>query len=176
MSARLDVGTSGVQRIRGELAAWNLATTAALVAPRRPAWRLWRPAERALTWGRELAPIIAELQTSGVTSAYGITKALNARLIPTVTGRGLWQVTHIKQVLARLGLLRTLKTGTRRDTLRAALVEAAHLTGREAAMALNARGITTLNGALWNSATVLAWRIRLAIKNTKRAAASTVAK
>jgi hypothetical protein len=131
---------------------------------------------RADARATEVVPIIAELRATGVTSPYGIAKALNARRIPTATGRGRWQATHVRQVLARLGLLRTLKTGTRRDTLRAALVEAAHLTGREAAMALNARGITTLNGALWNSATVLAWRIRLAIKNTKRAAASTVAK
>jgi hypothetical protein len=112
----------------------------------------------------EVAPIIAELRASGVTSAYGIAKALNARRIPTFTGRGLWGVTHIKQVLARLGVLGAPKTRAGRDTLRAALVETANLTGHEAANALNARGITTLNGALWNSATVVAWRIRLGIK------------
>jgi hypothetical protein len=119
---------------------------------------------RADARATELAPIIAELRASGATSAYAIAKALNERGIPTFTGRGLWGVTHIKQVLARLGLLRTPKTRAGRDTLRAALVETANLTGGEAADALNARGITTLNGALWNSATVVAWRIRLGIK------------
>jgi hypothetical protein len=118
---------------------------------------------RADSRATEVSPIIAELRASGVTSTYGIAKALNERRIPTFTGRGLWQVTHIKRVLVRLGLLRRIKTKGTRDALRAALVETAHLTGREAADGLNARGITTLNGKLWNSATVVTWRIRFGI-------------
>jgi hypothetical protein len=51
---------------------------------------------RADAKATEVAPIIAELRASGVTSAYAIAKTLNARRIPTFTGRGLWQVTHTK--------------------------------------------------------------------------------
>jgi hypothetical protein len=124
---------------------------------------------RADARATEVVPIIAELRATGVTSPYGIAKALNARRIPTATGRGRWQATHVRQVLARLGLLRTLTARASRDTPRAALVETAHLTGPKAANALNARVISTLNDALWNSATVVAWRIRLGIKNTNPA-------
>jgi hypothetical protein len=119
---------------------------------------------RADARAADVAPIIAQLRASGVTSAYGIAKALNARRISTFTGRGLWQVAQIKRVLVRLGLLPPLRTRAGRDTLRATLVETAHLTGREAADVLNANGSTTLNGAPWNSATVVAWRLRLRIK------------
>jgi hypothetical protein len=133
---------------------------------------------RADARATEVAPIIAELRASGVTSIYGIAKALNARQIPTATGRARWQATQVKRVLARLeGArpptveigLRTLKAKARRDMLCAALVETAHVTGREAADALNARGIATLHGKPWNSVTVTAWRMRFGIENTNPA-------
>ena len=50
----------------------------------------------------ELAPIVAALWASGITSWYGIAKALNARGIPTATGRGVWLPRDVRRVLARL--------------------------------------------------------------------------
>jgi hypothetical protein len=50
----------------------------------------------------DLAPVIAELQASGVTSLRGIAKALNERRIPTVAGSGRWYHTQVGLVLARL--------------------------------------------------------------------------
>jgi hypothetical protein len=44
--------------------------------------------DRAERHATELAPIIAELRAAGVTSLYGIAKALNARGVPTATGKG----------------------------------------------------------------------------------------
>jgi hypothetical protein len=38
----------------------------------------------------DLAPVIAELRASGVTSLRGIAAALNERSIPTVAGSGRW--------------------------------------------------------------------------------------
>jgi DNA invertase Pin-like site-specific DNA recombinase len=49
----------------------------------------------------DLAPIIAELQAAGVTSLGGIAAALNARGIPTVSGRGEWQAVQVSRVLGR---------------------------------------------------------------------------
>jgi hypothetical protein len=46
----------------------------------------------------ELAPIIAELQAAGVTSLYGIAKALNARSVPTATGKGQWVIPQVRRV------------------------------------------------------------------------------
>jgi hypothetical protein len=50
----------------------------------------------------ELAPIVAALWASGITSWYGIAKALNVRGIPTATGRGVWLPRDVRRVLARL--------------------------------------------------------------------------
>jgi hypothetical protein len=50
----------------------------------------------------DLAPVIAELQAAGVTSLYGIAKALNDRGVPTATGRGTWAIPQVRRVLARL--------------------------------------------------------------------------
>jgi len=50
----------------------------------------------------ELAPTIAEIQASGVTSMRGIAMALNARNILTTTGRKKWQALQVRRVLARL--------------------------------------------------------------------------
>jgi hypothetical protein len=48
------------------------------------------------------APTIAEIRASGVTTLYGIAAALNARNVPTVTGRGEWRAVQVGRVLARL--------------------------------------------------------------------------
>jgi hypothetical protein len=50
----------------------------------------------------DLAPIVAELQASGVTSLRGIAKALNERGIQTPRGTGAWQAGTVAQLLARM--------------------------------------------------------------------------
>jgi hypothetical protein len=49
-----------------------------------------------------LEPTIAEIRASGVTSMRGIAMALNARNVPTPTGRKTWQTIQVRRVLARL--------------------------------------------------------------------------
>jgi hypothetical protein len=50
----------------------------------------------------DLAPVIAELRASGVTSLHGIANELNRRGIPTVAGPGRWYHTQVRRLLARL--------------------------------------------------------------------------
>jgi hypothetical protein len=50
---------------------------------------------------QDLAPIIAELPASDVTSLRSIAKALNERRIPTAAG-GRWHHTQVLRLLARL--------------------------------------------------------------------------
>jgi hypothetical protein len=50
----------------------------------------------------DLAPIVKELQASGLTSLRGIAAALNARGIQTPRGKGRWQAGTVNQLLARL--------------------------------------------------------------------------
>ena len=57
---------------------------------------------RANARAAELAPIIAELRAAGVTSVYGIAKALNARGVPTATGKRQREAVQVRRVLARL--------------------------------------------------------------------------
>jgi hypothetical protein len=57
---------------------------------------------RADARATDLAPLIAELRASGVTTLHGIAAALNARKIPTPRGRGEWQAPQVGRVLARL--------------------------------------------------------------------------
>jgi hypothetical protein len=68
----------------------------------KPAARLGNRKDRAERHAAALAPIIAEIRAAGVTSLYGITKALNARGVPTATGKGQWQDQGVRRVLARL--------------------------------------------------------------------------
>jgi hypothetical protein len=66
----------------------------------------FREIRRARTDRRvaDLAPLIAELRASGVTSLRGIAKALNQRGIPTVAGSGRWYHTQVDRLLARLAV------------------------------------------------------------------------
>jgi hypothetical protein len=57
---------------------------------------------RADARAADLAPLIAELRASGVTTLQGIAAALNARKVPTPRGRGKWQGSQVRRVLARL--------------------------------------------------------------------------
>ena len=49
-----------------------------------------------------LAPVVAELRASGVTSLRGIAAELNKRGIPTVAGAGRWRHVQVGRLLARL--------------------------------------------------------------------------
>jgi hypothetical protein len=49
-----------------------------------------------------LAPTIAEIRASGITTLKGIARALNARNMPTASGRKTWQAVQVRRVLARL--------------------------------------------------------------------------
>ena len=50
-----------------------------------------------------LRPIIAELRTEGARSMRAMADGLNARGIPTATGRGEWSGVQVRRVLARVG-------------------------------------------------------------------------
>jgi hypothetical protein len=49
-----------------------------------------------------LAPVIAELQASGVRSLRGIAAALNGRGVRTFAGKEKWQASQVRNLLARL--------------------------------------------------------------------------
>jgi hypothetical protein len=67
-----------------------------------PTRRMGSPYSARRREGADLAPIVKELQASGVTSLRGIAKALNERRIPTVAGSGRWYHVQVARVLARL--------------------------------------------------------------------------
>jgi len=50
----------------------------------------------------DLAPLVADIQASGVTSAKGIAHALTARSIPTPAGKATWTHVQVKHLLARM--------------------------------------------------------------------------
>jgi len=50
----------------------------------------------------DLAPLIAELQADSATSLHALATALNARKVLTASGRGEWQASQVRRVLARL--------------------------------------------------------------------------
>jgi hypothetical protein len=60
---------------------------------------------RADARATDLAPLIAELRASGVTTLQGIADALNRSGIPTPRGRGEWQAPQVRRVLVRLRFL-----------------------------------------------------------------------
>ena len=49
----------------------------------------------------DLAPVITELRSGGVTSLRAIAAALNARSIPTATGRGVWSAVQVRRTMTR---------------------------------------------------------------------------
>jgi hypothetical protein len=57
---------------------------------------------RAVARAANLAPVVKELQVSGVTSLNGIAEALNARGVPTPAGNGHWHATQVARLLKRL--------------------------------------------------------------------------
>jgi hypothetical protein len=49
-----------------------------------------------------LAPIVADIRASGITSWYGIAVELK-RGVPTATGRGKWEPGRVRRVMERAG-------------------------------------------------------------------------
>jgi hypothetical protein len=56
-----------------------------------------RARERAV----DLAPLLADLQSMGITTLRGLAAALSERGIPTASGAGRWQATSVNRVLQR---------------------------------------------------------------------------
>jgi hypothetical protein len=77
----------------------SVATPEAREAARRVT--MARADERALA----LAPIIAEIQASGITTPYAIAAALTRRGIPTARGHRVWTDCPVRNVLCRLDRL-----------------------------------------------------------------------
>jgi hypothetical protein len=50
----------------------------------------------------ELAPIVADIRHSGITSWYGIAMELNKRGVPTATGKGIWEPAQVRRLMERL--------------------------------------------------------------------------
>jgi DNA invertase Pin-like site-specific DNA recombinase len=57
---------------------------------------------RAASRAADIAPVINELQSAGVTSLRAIAAALNEKCIPTARGDGEWTATQVMRVLERL--------------------------------------------------------------------------
>ena len=51
----------------------------------------------------DLADIITSIQAEGVTSLYGIAKALTERGVPTARGHATWAPTQVARLLGRAG-------------------------------------------------------------------------
>jgi hypothetical protein len=49
-----------------------------------------------------LAPVLAEIKASGITTLGGTARALNERNIPTARGQGSWQAVQVQRVLERI--------------------------------------------------------------------------
>ena len=59
-------------------------------------------ASKARQRAADLAPVIAELRSAGVTSLRAIAAALNARSIPTASGCGSWSAVQVSRTMTRL--------------------------------------------------------------------------
>jgi DNA invertase Pin-like site-specific DNA recombinase len=57
---------------------------------------------KAMARANDLAPTIAEIKGTGVTSLNGIAYALNERSIPTPRGNGHWSAVQVQRLLAQL--------------------------------------------------------------------------
>jgi hypothetical protein len=84
---------------RADMAFTSVATPEARAAAREVT--IARVDERALA----LAPIIAEIRGSGITTPYAIAVALMRRVIPTARGHRFWGTAQVRSVLNRLDRL-----------------------------------------------------------------------
>jgi hypothetical protein len=82
-----------------DMAFSSVATPEARAAARKVTME--RADERALA----LAPIIAEIRASGITTPYAIAAALTARGIPTARWRRFWMAGPVRSLLNRLDRL-----------------------------------------------------------------------
>jgi hypothetical protein len=57
---------------------------------------------RANASAATLAPVVRELQASGITSLNGLAAALNERRVPTPAGSGPWYASQVARLLKRL--------------------------------------------------------------------------
>jgi hypothetical protein len=73
---------------------------------------------RADARAARLAPIVAELRRGGVTSWYGIARALNKRGVPTASGRGIWEPAQVRRVMERQSALEARPGRTPDDHVR----------------------------------------------------------
>jgi hypothetical protein len=93
---------------RGSRAILPLQSGGTKVLPRHP----FTPTAQRAGWeanvaranqrAAELAPVIAELRSAGITSKKGLAKTLNERAIRTPRGIGRWRAIQVARVLARL--------------------------------------------------------------------------
>jgi DNA invertase Pin-like site-specific DNA recombinase len=58
--------------------------------------------QKARNRARDLAPVLAEIQAAGITSANGIARELTARDIPTARGATTWTAVQVQRLLADL--------------------------------------------------------------------------
>ncbi|KFC75623.1 Resolvase-like protein [Bosea sp. LC85] len=73
---------------------------------------------RATARNHDLAPVIEELRTAGITSLAGLAEALTSRGIPTARGKAQWAPVQVARVLERLEAGRRLNGSGRRITAR----------------------------------------------------------
>jgi hypothetical protein len=67
---------------------------------------------RANQIAADLAPIIAELRATGLTSLNGIAAALDRRHVPTPAGSGHWHAAQVSRLLKRLAARALWTTNT----------------------------------------------------------------
>jgi hypothetical protein len=77
----------------------------AVATPEARAAALWVCAARADARAAALAPVIAEIQASGITEPYAIAAALTARGVPTARGLRFWGSGPVRNLLRRLDKL-----------------------------------------------------------------------
>jgi hypothetical protein len=83
---------------------WETAvmTTGRQLGHRAPSIPYKARSARANRTAADLAPVIAELQATGITSLNGIAAALEERGVPTPAGSGHWHAAQVSRLLKRL--------------------------------------------------------------------------
>ena len=88
------------QRTKAALAAVK-ARGVQLGNPNLEEWNSEQQAE-AEAYAASLAPLIGEFEAEGVTTLRAIRDALNARQVPTASGRGRWHTPTVRKLLKRI--------------------------------------------------------------------------
>ena len=95
-SLALPLGWGSRSRAGDEMAAKGVATPQARKAGGQAG------KAKADAWAAALAPVIAEIRASGITTPYAIAAALTARGIPTARGCRFWLAGPVRSILNRL--------------------------------------------------------------------------